>query len=108
MADARQAGTPTRMPSTSSPPVSWSPKLRAESVFAVTSPDKRCRGLRDLRPYLEEMVTAKEEGMPIVSLLDGHSHGLSFLGFDVPSARGAPWGGWRPSLADCVSAAFED
>jgi len=64
--------------------------LRAEgifaSVFAVTSPDRLYRGLRDRRPYLEELVTADEEGVPIVSVLDGHSHGLSFLG----SALGVP------------------
>lgn len=58
--------------------------LRAEdifaSVFAVTSPDKLYRGLRDPRPYLEDLVTADEEDVPIVSVLDGHSHGLSFLG----------------------------
>jgi pyruvate dehydrogenase E1 component len=64
--------------------------LRAEgifaSVFAVTSPDRLYRGLREPRPYLEELVTAEEEGVPIVSVLDGHSHGLSFLG----SALGVP------------------
>ncbi len=58
--------------------------LRAEnifaSVFAVTSPDKLYRGLRDPHPYLEDLVTADEEDVPIVSVLDGHSHGLSFLG----------------------------
>jgi pyruvate dehydrogenase E1 component len=58
--------------------------LRAQnifaSVFAVTSPDKLYRGLRDPRPYLEDLVTAEEEDVPIVSVLDGHSHGLSFLG----------------------------
>ena len=64
--------------------------LRAEgvlaNVFVVTSPDRLYRGLRDPRPYLEEMVTAEEEGVPIVSVLDGHSHGLAFLG----SALGVP------------------
>ncbi len=50
------------------------------SVFAVTSPDKLYRGLRDRRPYLEDLVTPDEEDVPIVSVLDGHSHGLSFLG----------------------------
>jgi len=58
--------------------------LRAEnifaSVFAVTSPDKLYRGLRDPHPYLEDLVTPDEEDVPIVSVLDGHSHGLSFLG----------------------------
>jgi pyruvate dehydrogenase E1 component len=64
--------------------------LRAEgifaSVFVVTSPDKLYRGLRDPRPYLEELVTAEEEGVPVVSVQDGHSHGLAFLG----SALGVP------------------
>jgi pyruvate dehydrogenase E1 component len=64
--------------------------LRAEgvlaNVFVVTSPDKLYRGLRDPRPYLEELVTAEEEGVPVVSVLDGHSHGLAFLG----SALGVP------------------
>jgi len=58
--------------------------LRADgllaSVFVVTSPDKLYRGLRDPRPYLEELVGAEEEDVPIVSVLDGHSHGLAFLG----------------------------
>jgi pyruvate dehydrogenase E1 component len=64
--------------------------LRAEgifaSVFVVTSPDKLYRGLRDPRPYLEELITAEEEGVPVVSVHDGHSHGLAFLG----SALGVP------------------
>jgi len=58
--------------------------LRAEGVlanlFVVTSPDRLYRGLRAPRPYLEELVTGEEEGVPVVSVLDGHSHGLSFLG----------------------------
>jgi pyruvate dehydrogenase E1 component len=58
--------------------------LRAEgifaSVFAVTSPDLLYRGLREPRPYLEELIAADEEGVPIVSALDGHSHALAFLG----------------------------
>jgi len=58
--------------------------LRAEevfaNVFAVTSPDLLYRGLRAQRPYLEELVTADEEGIPVVSVLDGHSHTLAFLG----------------------------
>ena len=56
------------------------------SVFAVTSPDLLYRGLREPRPYLEELVTADEEGVPVVSVLDGHSHALAFLG----GALGAP------------------
>jgi pyruvate dehydrogenase E1 component len=50
------------------------------SVFVVTSPDRLFRGLREPRPYLEELVSADEEGVPIVSVQDGHSHGLAFLG----------------------------
>jgi pyruvate dehydrogenase E1 component len=64
--------------------------LRADgifaSVFVVTSPDRLYRGLRDPRPYLEELITAEEEGVPVVSVQDGHSHGLAFLG----SALGVP------------------
>jgi pyruvate dehydrogenase E1 component len=50
------------------------------SVFAVTSPDRLYRGLRDPRPYLEDLVGADEEGVPVVSVLDGHSHALAFIG----------------------------
>ena len=50
------------------------------NVFVVTSPDRLYRGLRDRRPYLEELVTAEEEGVPVVSVLDGHSHALAFIG----------------------------
>ncbi len=50
------------------------------SVFVVTSPDRLYRGLREPRPYLEELVGGDEEGVPIVSVHDGHSHGLAFLG----------------------------
>jgi pyruvate dehydrogenase E1 component len=56
------------------------------SVFVVTSPDRLYRGLRQPRPHLEQMVSAEEEGVPIVSVLDGHSHALAFLG----SALGVP------------------
>jgi pyruvate dehydrogenase E1 component len=56
------------------------------SVIAVTSPDLLYRGLRTARPYLEELVIADEEDVPIVSVLDGHSHALAFLG----SALGVP------------------
>jgi pyruvate dehydrogenase E1 component len=61
------------------------------SVFVVTSPDRLYRGLREPHPYLEELVTAEEEGVPVVSVLDGHSHGLAFLGsaLGVPSWRSA-------------------
>jgi len=64
--------------------------LRAEgilaSLFVVTSPDRLYRGLRESRPYLEQLVTSEEEGVPIVSVLDGPSHSLAFLG----SALGVP------------------
>ncbi len=61
------------------------------SVFAVTSPDLLYRGLRAPRPYLEELVSADEEGVPVVSALDGHSHALAFLG----GALGVPQTGPR-------------
>jgi pyruvate dehydrogenase E1 component len=64
--------------------------LRASGVFAnvfvVTSPDRLYRGLRRPRPYLETLVSAEEEGVPVVSVLDGHSHALAFIG----SALGVP------------------
>jgi pyruvate dehydrogenase E1 component len=50
------------------------------SVFVVTSPDRLYRGLRAPRPYLETLVSADEEGVPVVSVLDGHSHALAFIG----------------------------
>jgi pyruvate dehydrogenase E1 component len=65
-------------------------QLRADgvltSVFAVTSPDLLYRGLREPRPWLETLVSAEEEGVPVVSVLDGHSHALAFIG----SALGVP------------------
>ena len=56
------------------------------SVFIATSPDLLYRGLRQRRGPLERLVGADEEGVPIVSVLDGHSHGLAFLG----AALGVP------------------
>jgi pyruvate dehydrogenase E1 component len=56
------------------------------SVFVVTSPDRLYRGLRGPRPYLESLVTADEEDVPVVSVIDGHSHALAFIG----SALGVP------------------
>ena len=50
------------------------------SVFVVTSPDLLYRGLRERRPYVETLVGADEEGVPVVSVLDGHSHALAFIG----------------------------
>jgi pyruvate dehydrogenase E1 component len=58
----------------------------AASVFVVTSPDLLYRGLRRGRGWLERLVSPDEEGVPIVSVLDGHSHGLAFLG----AALGVP------------------
>jgi len=56
------------------------------NVFVVTSPDRLYRGLRAPRPYLETLVSADEEDVPVVSVLDGHSHALAFIG----SALGVP------------------
>ena len=56
------------------------------SVFVVTSPDRLYRGLRMARSHLERLVGADEEGVPVVSVLDGHSQALAFLG----SALGVP------------------
>ncbi len=56
------------------------------NVFVVTSPGLLYRGLREPRPYLEALVAAEEEGVPVVSVLDGHSHALAFIG----AALGAP------------------
>jgi pyruvate dehydrogenase E1 component len=50
------------------------------NLFVVTSPDHLYRGLREPRPYLETLVGADEEDVPVVSVLDGHSHALAFLG----------------------------
>lgn len=52
----------------------------APSVFAVTSPDLLYRGLRGADPYLLSLVGPDEEGVPVVSVIDGHSHALAFLG----------------------------
>lgn len=52
----------------------------APSVFAVTSPDLLCRGLRGPDPHLLTLVAPEEEGVPVVSVLDGHSQALAFLG----------------------------
>jgi pyruvate dehydrogenase E1 component len=56
------------------------------SVFVVTSADRLYRGLRNPRPYVEDLVSAEEEGVPVVSVLDGHSHALAFIG----AALGVP------------------
>jgi pyruvate dehydrogenase E1 component len=56
------------------------------SVFVVTSPDRLYRGFRVPRSHLERLVGAEEEGVPVVSVLDGHSQALAFLG----AALGVP------------------
>jgi pyruvate dehydrogenase E1 component len=56
------------------------------NVFVVTSPDRLYRGLRAPRPWLETLVGSDEEDVPVVSVLDGHSHALGFIG----SALGVP------------------
>src|SRR5207302_9153844 len=56
------------------------------NVFVVTSPDRLYRGLRAPRPWLETIVAADEEDVPVVFVLDGHSHALGFPG----SALGVP------------------
>jgi pyruvate dehydrogenase E1 component len=74
------------------------------SVFVVTSPDRLYRELRAPRPWLETLVAADEEDVPIVSVLDGHSHGLAFLGgaLGVPQLAlgvdGFGQSGTRPDL----------
>jgi len=50
------------------------------NVFVVTSPDRLNRGLRAPRPWLETLVGADEEDVPVVSVLDGHPHALAFIG----------------------------
>ena len=56
------------------------------SVFVVTSPDLLYRDARRGGAYLRELVTAREQLIPVVSVLDGHSHTLAFIG----SALGVP------------------
>jgi pyruvate dehydrogenase E1 component len=74
------------------------------SVFVATSPDRLYRGLREPRPYLEALVGADEEDVPVVSVLDGHSHTLAFLGgaLGVPQLAlgvdGFGQSGTRPDL----------
>ena len=64
--------------------VEASRRLREEgihaSVFAVTSPDRLYRGLTTGHSYLESLVGADEEDVPVVSALDGHSQTLAFIG----------------------------
>src|SRR2546427_6529232 len=60
------------------------------SVFVVTSPDHLYRDLRGPAPYLETLVGADEEGVPVVSVLDGHSHALAFIGAALGLPQLAP------------------
>jgi pyruvate dehydrogenase E1 component len=82
-------------------------RLRAHGLFAnvfvVTSPDRLQRGLRAPRPWLETLVGADEEDVPLVSVLDGHPHGLAFIGgaLGVPQqALGVEDFGQSGALAD--------
>jgi pyruvate dehydrogenase E1 component len=50
------------------------------SVFVAVSPDRLYRGLRGPQPYVESLVSGDEEDVPVVSVIDGHSHALAFLG----------------------------
>jgi pyruvate dehydrogenase E1 component len=50
------------------------------SVFVVTSPDRLYRVVGAPHPYLEALVDADEEDVPVVSVLDGHPHTLAFIG----------------------------
>jgi len=50
------------------------------NVFAVTSPDLLYRDVKGPRPYLKDLVRAEEAGVPVVSVLDGHSRTLAFIG----------------------------
>ena len=65
-------------------------RLRARGVFAsvfvVTSADRLYRDLRGSGPWLQTLVEADEEDVPVVSVLDGHSHALAFIG----AALGVP------------------
>jgi pyruvate dehydrogenase E1 component len=50
------------------------------NVFVVTSPDRLYRGVAAAHSYLEDLVGADEEDVPVVSVLDGHPHTLAFIG----------------------------
>ena len=56
------------------------------NVFAITSPDLLYRGYVAARKggeassYLETLVRDDEAGAPLVTVLDGHSHALAFIG----------------------------
>jgi pyruvate dehydrogenase E1 component len=58
----------------------------AANVFAITSPDLLYRGWVAARKsgeassYLESLVRDEEAGAPVVTVLDGHSHTLGFIG----------------------------
>ncbi|MBI3629665.1 MAG: pyruvate dehydrogenase, partial [Candidatus Rokubacteria bacterium] len=56
------------------------------NVFAITSPDLLYRGYVAARKggeassYLETLVRDDEAGAPLITVLDGHSHALAFIG----------------------------
>jgi pyruvate dehydrogenase E1 component len=50
------------------------------NVFAVTSPDLLYRDARGSAAYLRELVGGRDQYVPVVSVLDGHSHTLAFIG----------------------------
>ncbi|HYB73035.1 MAG TPA: transketolase C-terminal domain-containing protein [Candidatus Sulfotelmatobacter sp.] len=50
------------------------------NVFAVTSPDLLYRDARGSAAYLRELMGARDQYVPVVSVLDGHSHTLAFIG----------------------------
>jgi pyruvate dehydrogenase E1 component len=58
----------------------------AANVFAITSPDLLYRGFAAARKtgeatsYLERLVRDDEAPAPVVTVLDGHSHALGFIG----------------------------
>ena len=56
------------------------------NLFVVTSPDRLYRGVAAARrageasAFVDSLVRDEEVGAPLVSVLDGHSHTLAFLG----------------------------
>ena len=59
---------------------------RAANIFAITSPDLLYRGYAGARKggeassYLERLMRDDEAAAPVVTVLDGHSHALGFIG----------------------------
>jgi pyruvate dehydrogenase E1 component len=56
------------------------------NVFAVTSPDLLYRDAKGPRDLLGALLPGRDRWAPVVSVLDGHSHTLAFLG----AALGVP------------------